>query len=510
MNSNDCKLKIKVYYKDKQFEEESKDIIPLQKIKEKAIKEFDIIKEDEDFINFTYHSNKENKNYSIEEENDIIKYCDEDSSGDLFCKFELIINNPKRTIKENILSSENKGEKIESKKSNKDINKINEKAKSDIKEDEKENYKNEINKLKLEIEKISSEFTNLKKENSEKTKEREQIINNLKEDIKNKEIEITNNKSKINSLSSMLKESKKEYETINNQKLQIESKYQHFNVDWKEFLKKTDDNYATLLNKISTLEGKIEKMKLNKSILDEYRNEKNEEKKELKENEKNKNIELIKSVIEQMKLEQNNEVIEKNKKLEEENKNLKNKIKEMENQKNTEIVKKQEKHFESIALILNEILKNIENDQKNINSIFNTFGKNKDINANKKENDNKKKSKKFSNWFKKDYSNKNENINLYKEIKNENKNLTKDIIINNNEKLQKSQDINKDFLSEFVIYDKENKIKTPSKININDLDNKDKYNNLLDQLKSFYESNISKENILEILKKIREIIILAQ
>ena len=57
-----------------------------------------------------------------------------------------------------------------------------------------------------------------------------------------------------------------------------------------------------------------------------------------------------------------------------------------------------------------------------------------------------------------------------------------------------------------MIYDEEKKINTPKK-SINDLDNKD---SLLDQLKSFYESNISKENILEILNKIREIILLVQ
>ena len=55
MNSNECKLKIKVCYKDKQFEVESEEIIPLQKIKEKAIEKIDIIKEDEKFINFEYN-----------------------------------------------------------------------------------------------------------------------------------------------------------------------------------------------------------------------------------------------------------------------------------------------------------------------------------------------------------------------------------------------------------------------------------------------------------------------
>ena len=507
MNSNDCKLKIKIYYKNKQFEEESKYIIPLQKIKEKAIKEFDIIKEDEDFINFEYHSNKENKNYSIEEDNDIIKYSEEDSSGDLLCKFELIINNPKSKMKENELSNENKGEIIESKTSNKNINQINENAKEDIKEDEKENYKNEINKLRLEIEKIkesfNSELENLKKENSEKekkVKESEQLINNLEKNIKIKENEITDKNLKLNNLSSKLEESKKECENINNQKLQIESEYKNFknfNVDWKDLLKKADENYKNLLKKISTLEGAIEKIKSNKNILDEYRNERNEEKKELKENENNKNKELIKSVIEQMKLEQKNEVIEKNKILEEENKNLKNIIKEMENQNKLEIEKQQYKHFEGIVLILNEMFKEIDKGNKNINSILG-------INANKKENDNKKKSKKSLNWFKKD-SNKSENINLSKETKKEYKNVSKEIIISNNGNSQITQEGNKDILSDFVIFDENKEMNIPNK---NILDNKDKYNNLIEQLISFYETSISKENIFGILNKIREIILL--
>ena len=121
MNSNDCKLKIKVCYKDKNFEDESKNIIPLQKIKEKAIKEFDIKKEDEEFINFEYHSNKDNKNNQIENEDNIIQYSNEDSSGNLFCKLELVINNPKTKTKDNNLSNEAKVEKIESKKSSDNI-----------------------------------------------------------------------------------------------------------------------------------------------------------------------------------------------------------------------------------------------------------------------------------------------------------------------------------------------------------------------------------------------------
>ena len=495
MNSNECKIKIKVYYKDKQFEEESEYIIPLQKIKEKAIKDFDIIKEDEDFINFTYRSNKENKIYLIENDNDIIKYCDEDSSGDLFCKLELVVNNPKSKMKENKLCNENEGDIIESKQSDKEIKIINEKITTDIKEGEKENYKNEISKLKLEIEKINSEFTNLKKENSEKVKENEQIINDLKENFKNKEIEITNNKSKINNLSSVLEETKKECETINKQKLQIESKYQHFNVDLKEFIKKVDENYKNLLNKISTLEGEIEKMILNKNILDEYRNERKEEKKEMEENEKNKNNKLIKNVIEQMKFEQKNEILEINKKLQEENKDLKNQIKKMENENN--------KNIKNLILALNKMYEEMSNQEikKSINSIFDKIN---EINAYIKENDIKKSKISFSKLFKRD-SKKNKNFNLNK--KKENKNS----FIINNDKSQISQENNRRFLSEYVIYGEENKINILSKnTNSNNLDNKDQYDYLSEQLKIFYESNISKENILEILNKIKEIIMLVQ
>ena len=91
-----------------------------------------------------------------------------------------------------------------------------------------------------------------------------------------------------------------------------------------------------------------------------------------------------------MKFEQNNEVIEKNKILEEENKNLKNKIKEMENQNNIDIEKQQYKYFENIVLILNKMFKEMEKNNKNINSLFNNFEKTLEINSNKKENEKKK------------------------------------------------------------------------------------------------------------------------
>ena len=81
-------------------------------------------------------------------------------------------------------------------------------------------------------------------------------------------------------------------------------------------------------------------MKLKIDIVNEYKNEKNAKKKDMEENE---NIELIKSVIEQMKLEQNNEVIKKNKKLEEEIKKL-----EKENKKLEEENKRLQEEIDSI------------------------------------------------------------------------------------------------------------------------------------------------------------------
>ena len=61
---------------------------------------------------------------------------------------------------------------------------------------------------------------------------------------------------------------------------------------------------------------------------------------------------------------------------------------------------------------------------------------------------------------------------------------------------------------------KENKIDVESananiNTNINDLDNI-KFNNLLEQLESFYGNNISKEKLISILYKIKEIILLIQ
>jgi len=502
MNSYECKLKIKVCYKDKYFEDESDNIIPLLHIKEKSIKKFNIKKEDEEFIIFEYHSNKESKNIPIENENSIIQYSNEDSSGNLFCKLELIINNPKEKSKDNKLSSEIKVEKIESEKSStKYINEISDK--------EKKIYENEINKLKLEIEEINnrynSELANLKKENSEKEKKvkvNENIINLLKKKIKNKENEIININSEINNL-------KKEYEKINN---------------WNEFIEKVNKSYDNLLKVKSAFEEVIEEMKLNKKILDGNIIEKNEEKKEIEENEKNKNIELIKSVIEQMKLEQNNEVIEKNKKLEEkikileekyknleegnkifeeknkileeenrkleeENKMHKNKINEMENQ----IKKNIQSNFESEITFLKCMFEKMvytQEEIKNISSII------KCMNTKEKE------TGMFSSWFSR---NKNENSNKVKNNKNSN-------IINNNEAKFFKPQINHEINNDKILFDyfKENNINNNSNININDLYYKDKYNNLSEQLKSFYGSNISNEKILKILNKIKEIISLVQ
>ena len=530
MNSKECKLKIIVCYKDKKFEEESKDIIPLQKIKEKAIKEFNILKEDEDFINFEYHSNKENKNYSIEEDNDIIKYSEEDSSGDLFCKFELIINNPKSTIKENKLSNENKGEIIENKKSNKDINKINRKEEIDIIEDEKEIYKNEINKLRLEIEKIkerfSSEFEKLKNENlvkEKKVKESEQLIYNLEKKIKFKDNEITNNNYKINNLSSVLEETKKECETIKKQKNNIVNKYQKFNDNLNEFIEKNDENYNNLLNIKSSFEEVIEKMKLNKNMLEGYRNEKNEKKKEMKENEKNKNLDLIKSVIKQMKIEQNNEVIEKNKKLEEENKILKSKIKEMK-------IYRDIAHYENkrADLLIKTMIENMKKDNQEIKNIINylinyiiSFETIKEVNINKKENNKKEEvkiteKKSIIHWlFRKD-KNSNKNINSNKKIDNLNENSFINYKKDNNTSISTISTENKNniFLSDCVFSNnsiKKNEISNSIiNVNINDLDNKNKYNNFSEQLIGFYGSDVSKENILKILFKIKEIISLVK
>ena len=335
MNSNECKLKIKICYKGKQFETESEDIIPLQKIKEISIEKFDIIKEDEKFINFEYHSNKENKNHPIENEDNIIRYADEDNSGNLFCNLELVINNPKSNLKVSKLSNEIKGEKIENKKPSViDINKITDKVKTDIKQDEKENNINEINKLKLDIENIKKRFnfelTNLQKENSEKeqkVKDSKNLINNLKENIKKKENEITIINSEINKL-------RKENEIEKNQKNNFINKYIQSSNNLNEFIEKTNKCYNNLLKVKSTFEGIIEEMKLKIDIVNEYKNEKNENNVKKKDMEENENIELIKNVIEQMKIYQNNEVIEENKKLKEENSKLKIQLEEINNEKN--------------------------------------------------------------------------------------------------------------------------------------------------------------------------------
>ena len=524
MNSNECKLKIKIYYKGKQFEKESEDIIPLQEIKEKSIEKFDIIKEDEKFINFEYHSNKENKNHPIKNENDIIKYADEDCSGNLFCNLELVINNPKSNLKVNKLSNEIKGEKIENKKpSNMDIKKITDKVKTDIKQDEKENYVNVINKLKLDIENINKrynfELTNLQKENSvkeQKVKDSNILINSLEENIKKKENEIIIINSEINKL-------KKENEIANDQKNDFMNKYIQSSNNLKEFIEKTNKCYNNLLKVKSTFEGIIEEMKLKIDIVNGYRNEKNEEKKDMEENE---NIELIKNVIEQMKLQQNNEVKEKNKKLEEENKILKEQIKELEKQNKIEI----ESLFGQEISIFNKMYKEIKMDNEEMKQkiipLFNSMNIN-EINNNKNEKRHQEKNAKNDKNDKNDKKDKNDKneknekkrfiLSLFNKKKNVNSNKEKDnknkyLIINNNNDVKPKMSCGTDSNKEIFDWYNEKDINNNQNLNINtnNFYNRDKYNNLSEQLENFYRTNISKEDILKILFKIKDIILYAQ
>jgi len=83
--------------------------------------------------------------------------------------------------------------------------------------------------------------------------------------------------------------------------------------------------------------------------------------------------------------------------------------------------------------------------------------------------------------------------------------------INNNDvnpKISHGTNSDKNIFDWYNEYDNNN---NPNiNINANDFYKKDKYNNLSEELESFYRNNISNENILKILFKIKDIILLIQ
>ena len=61
MNSNNCILKIEIFYKDTKCEISSKNKITLEDMQNKSIEDFKITKENKNFLRFC-HKDKEKKN----------------------------------------------------------------------------------------------------------------------------------------------------------------------------------------------------------------------------------------------------------------------------------------------------------------------------------------------------------------------------------------------------------------------------------------------------------------
>lgn len=457
MNSKECTLKLIISYNDKSFEEISEDIISLQKVKDLCVQNFGLLQEDKNDIKLQYYSKHENKFYSIENEEEIIRMSEEDDSGNLFININALIDKKedKDNSKENKLSDKNEQEKLLNKKDN--FNKENSKLLNEIisestKLDNKENKEKITNLISQDIKLDNKDKNNLKETNNVGDEKNSDIISNKnineqkinsseifenkakplldtnidfdknqyltgifektsnineKLEIENLKEEIKNNKSiydlEIDRLQNEKKEQEKENNTLIVEKKVLLLKIQNLKKE-NEMIKLQKDNilkkYQNLINGDDEQNNQKSKISLgDKENVEEYLNmekcnltqikfnnkicnlqkTKNSEieiisqknrKGEIQSNHEN---ELIKKIIEQMKKCQNNEIIEKNKELEEENKKIKNLL--------YKEVMEGKKIFESKFILLKNMIEEVRK---------NNFDSNKEINS-KNDNDNKEK-----------------------------------------------------------------------------------------------------------------------
>ena len=236
MNSNNCILKIEIFYKDNKCEVSSKNKITLEDIEYKTKKHFNISKENKNFLRFC-HKDKEKNMKFLENDDDIIKYAEEIGPNNYLLKTELIID--KYKFQYEFLKT--------------------------LSKDENENLQNKNNKLKKENEDLDN-----------KIKNNENIINQLKADNENiKKIIETENilKEKIDTLKSENEKLKKEIDNIKNKKLlksfnENEERYNKLkeeNNNLNKIINEYKNKYEELEKKNSILQGTIEKM--NQSLI---------------------------------------------------------------------------------------------------------------------------------------------------------------------------------------------------------------------------------------------------
>ena len=191
MDSDDCILNLKIIYKEKSFNISSEDIITINEIKEKAIKNFNI--KDKDKNNIKLFLKKGQKDLIISSENDIIQNADDSDINNPKLDINLLIESKEESIsKEEPISKEDKSI-IQNEQISKNISKIN-----NISEEKLKDFKNEneikYNELKSIVENLSNEIKILKEDQINKHKILENNNLNIKNEIEGykKQFEIIN------------------------------------------------------------------------------------------------------------------------------------------------------------------------------------------------------------------------------------------------------------------------------------------------------------------------------
>ena len=191
MDSDDCILNLKIIYEEKSFNISSEDIITINEIKEKAIKNFNI--KDKDKNNIKLFLKKGQKDLIISSENDIIQNADDSDINNPKLDINLLIESKEESIsKEEPISKEDKSI-IQNEQISKNISKIN-----NISEEKLKDFKNEneikYNELKSIVENLSNEIKILKEDQINKHKILENNNLNIKNEIEGykKQFEIIN------------------------------------------------------------------------------------------------------------------------------------------------------------------------------------------------------------------------------------------------------------------------------------------------------------------------------
>ena len=384
MNSEESFLKIRIFYKDKSFDINSKDLITLKEIEEKSIKYFKINAFMKKYVKFFVKENKNDNDDKIfiSSEDDIIKNSIEKDPQNLLIELQLTtddikgtkiklkdedIDKNRKSIIDNNIKNEKEENKlkincIECKDNINELNKEIKKYKDDYLklEGEIQNlkkdlniYKEEINNLKKENSKLLAKLKNSNKNLEIVSKKKENYIKELEEKIK----EYVNNSIAL-SMNSTNKTKKDKIEKVKVVDISIQSSQEKSNFNNKDFIIisksklgpiKEESSPIPQNNRYSSYNDNND-IKLMNSIDDEILGKEQN----LNDNSINKNIELftIKNNKEKIFLSRNEEIKKENN---ESNFNPKTEIKKIRGKKYFNF---EEKKFDisSINIIINNFI----------------------------------------------------------------------------------------------------------------------------------------------------------